>query len=72
MEPLVYSLLYNLALNFYRVKRNYEEFYKNALQYLAYTPDNEMGEEEKVNLSIEMALAVLVSPSIFNYSELLS
>lgn len=31
VEPLVYSLLYFLAFNFYRGKRNYEQFYKNAL-----------------------------------------
>jgi hypothetical protein len=29
-----------------------------------------MVQSEKVNLSFEMALATLISPSIFNYSEL--
>ncbi|KAM3128893.1 hypothetical protein pb186bvf_019028 [Paramecium bursaria] len=71
VEPLVLSMLYYLAFNFYRIKKNYEEFYVNALQYLAYTPDAEMQLEEKVNLSLEMALAILISPNIYNFSELL-
>lgn len=39
VEPLLYSLLYYVAFSFYRVKHSYEDFYINALQYLAYTQE---------------------------------
>lgn len=71
VDPLVYSMLYLLALSFYKVKANYEEFYVNALQYLAYTHDSEISEHQRVDLSHQMALAVLISPTIYNFSELL-
>ncbi|CAD8093443.1 unnamed protein product [Paramecium primaurelia] len=71
VDPLVYSMLYYLAYNFYKIKNIYEEFYVNALQYLAYTNDQDMLQEQKVQLSYEMALAVLISPNIYNFSELL-
>ena len=40
LDPLVYSGFYLLSANYHAQKNNYEEFYKNGLQYLAYTPEN--------------------------------
>lgn len=68
---LIYSTFYNLCASYHNVKKNYEEFYKNSLQYLAYTPETHIKPERKVWISYEMAIAVLVSKTIYNYSELL-
>ena len=46
-------------------------FYNSALQYLAYTQSQEIEEEEKLQLLFDMAVAVLVSEEIYNFSELL-
>ena len=39
LHPLVYSAFYLLQAEYSAIKKNYEEFYQNALQYLAYTPE---------------------------------
>ena len=38
---------------------------------MAYTSENDLKPEEKVSLSVKMAIAVLVSRTIYNYGELL-
>ena len=40
LDPIVYSTYYSLMSAYYKSKENYEEFYKNALQYLAYTHES--------------------------------
>ena len=40
LDPLIYSYFYKLSAKYYGFKKNYEEFYKNALQYLAYTHES--------------------------------
>ena len=86
LDPLVYSNFYLFSAKFHSKKRNYEEFYKNGLQYLAYTHESvryffplklrftnlfkKISQEQKISISVDMALAVLVSKKIYNFSEL--
>lgn len=58
-------------MGFYKQKSKYRNFYSSALQYLAYTPVEEMSESGKVTMLVEMAVAALVSGEIYNFSELL-
>jgi 26S proteasome regulatory subunit N9 len=71
LDPLIYSYFYRLSSRYYAKKRNYEEFYKNGLQYLAYTHESRIKPQEKVEISVDMATAILVSKKIYNFSELL-
>ena len=41
------------------------------MQYLAYTPSDELTEEEKKDLSIKIGMAVLLGKNIYNITELL-
>lgn len=43
----------------------------NGLQFLAYTNNEDIPEKMKLDLSLEMAIAILISPKIYNFSELL-
>ena len=45
VDPLVYSNLYLLSLEFNEKRQNWDEFYNNAIQYLAYV-------KEHVNLAL--------------------
>ena len=56
---------------FYQQKRKYKSFYTSALQYLAYTPIEEIEEKQNIKMLVEMAVAALVSKEIYNFSELL-
>jgi len=40
LDPLIYSYFYKLSARYYASKKNFEEFYKNGLQYLAYTHES--------------------------------
>jgi len=71
LDPLIYSYYYKLNAKYFAFKKNYEEFYKNGLQYLAYTHESRIKAQEKIEISVEMAFAVLVSKQIYNFSELL-
>jgi 26S proteasome regulatory subunit N9 len=40
VDQLIYSNFYKLSAFYFEKKKNYDEFYNNALQYLAYVKDN--------------------------------
>jgi len=40
VDQIIYSNFYKLSAQFYEVKKNYDEFYSNCLQFLAYVKEN--------------------------------
>jgi len=56
---------------YYRRKDDQENFYKSALQFIAYSPPGELTLEESKAWSTKMGMAVLLGKSIFNIAELL-
>jgi len=42
LDSLIYSYYYKLSAEYYGAKKNFEEFYKNGLQYLAYTHESKI------------------------------
>jgi len=70
INPLIYSEFYRTLAEYYKSKQDYENYYNKNLQYLAYTNEVKLTNEQKVNISIEMAQAILISKKIFNFSEL--
>jgi len=68
IDSYIYSSYYRLAYSYAAAKRKYKQFYISALQYLAYTQPEEIEEKEKLQLLFEMAVAVLVSDEIYNFS----
>jgi len=71
IDALVHSYLYQLCALYYAKMKDFDNFYKYGLQYLAYTPEKLMSTEEKVRWSYDMGIAVLLGPNIYNISELL-
>ena len=77
LEPLadvdtkVYANMHCAFSNYYRRKEDYENFYKSALQFLAYTPSTDLTNEQSKQWSIKIGMAVLLGKNIFNISELL-
>ena len=72
IDPKVIASLAENYAAYYRRKEDQENFYKASLQFLAYTPVEEMTTEEKKQWSIKMGMAVLLGKNIFNISELVS
>lgn len=71
VDPLVYAELYKVTAEYYRLKKNNDEFYKNSLHYLSYTNDENFTEEEKTKISVDLGVAVLTGQTIYNFGELL-
>ena len=69
IDPVIYIDFYRLSTYFYEKKENYDEFYHNAFQYLAY--QNQISETEKLNLCFKMCVASLIGEKMFNFAELI-
>jgi 26S proteasome regulatory subunit N9 len=72
IDPKVYAMLADVNAQYYRRKEDYENFYKSGLTYLAYTPADELSDEEKLQWSTKLGMAVLLGKKIFNVAELVS
>jgi len=71
VDQIVYSELYKTLALYYRRKEKYSEFYQNGLQFLAYTPTEELTEQEKHEWCVNMGKAILLGKDIYNIAELL-
>lgn len=69
LENSLYSGLYQALARVHRMKNEDELFYRYSLQYLAYTPAEQVPNAQA--LAAELAVAVLVAESLYNLGELL-
>jgi 26S proteasome regulatory subunit N9 len=69
IDSMVYANFYRLSTYFYEKKNNYDEFYNNAFQFLAY--EKNLSDEEKLNLCFKMCVASLIGEKMFNFAELI-
>jgi 26S proteasome regulatory subunit N9 len=69
LDQSIYSQLYKSLALAHQAKGHREQFYRFGLQYLAYTPPSKIANAQQ--FSVDLALAVLLSESIFNLGELL-
>lgn len=71
INPKVYAYMADVFAQYYRRKDDQENFYKSALQFVAYTPASDLTLEERKAWSTKMGMAVLLGKNIFNIAELL-
>jgi len=71
-ESVVYSSYYRACSLYYKMKVTPQDFFKNSLMYLVYTPLEEIPKQEQENLTYSMGIAALVSKDIYNFGELLA
>lgn len=69
IESFLYARFYLLCTLFYEKKNDYDNFYKNAFQYLAY--ETNISNEEKLNLCYKMCSAILIGEKLYNFEELI-
>ena len=72
VESIVYSAHYKLQLNYFKVVGPAEDYYKNSLLYLAYTPLETIPLEDQQMLAFDLCLAALVGESIYSFGDLLT
>ena len=69
IESTLYAQYYKLSTLFYEKKKDYDKFYNNAFQYLAY--ETKLNDEEKLNLCYKMCSAMLIGEKLYNFEELI-
>jgi 26S proteasome regulatory subunit N9 len=69
IESSLYAQYYKLCTLFYEKKNDYDNFYSNAFQYLAY--ETKIADEEKLELCYKMCSAMLIGAKLYNFEELI-
>ena len=69
IEPSLYAQYYKLSTLFYEKKKDYDNFYVNAFQYLAY--ETTISDQEKLDLCYKMCSAMLIGEKLYNFEELI-
>ncbi len=71
LESIVYAAFYDTNAFYYQTKRDFALYYRNALLYLACVDVDALQPLERFERAYKLSLAALVSPSIYNFAELL-
>lgn len=71
VEAIVHASFYRVGADYYQSQNNFASFYRTTLLYLACVDLNELSQQEKHRLAYDLALAALVSETIYNFGELL-
>ncbi|ERN15530.1 26S proteasome non-ATPase regulatory subunit 13 homolog A [Amborella trichopoda] len=72
IDPSVYASYHWISSQYHKSRKEYAEFYKSALLYLAYTNVESLSENFKVELAFDLSLAALLGDNIYNFGELLA
>lgn len=68
-DPMVHSYYYSAACQYYQIVGPAEQFYKNALMFLAYSPYESMKPQERIDFATNISLAALTGDGVFNFGE---
>ena len=71
VENIVHAAFYRVNADYYQAKLDFASYYKNALLYLACINLDDLTSEERRVRAYDLALAALVSTTIYNFGELL-
>ena len=69
IDSSLYAQYYKLSTLYYEKKQDYDNFYNNAFQYLAY--ETKISNEDKLNLCYKMCSAMLIGEKLYNFAELI-
>ncbi|KAI4367942.1 hypothetical protein MLD38_016563 [Melastoma candidum] len=72
IDPSVYASYYWVSSQYHKVRKEYAEFYRSALLYLAYTSVESLSDSFKQDLAFDLSLSALLGDNIFNFGELLA
>jgi len=72
IEAAVYSTYHHAWALYYMVKKEPENFFSSALQYLGYTQPENIPVQERAGLAFNMGVAALLGEKIFNFGEFIN
>ncbi|KAL9092367.1 MAG: hypothetical protein Q9159_000875 [Coniocarpon cinnabarinum] len=71
VDSSVHARFYDINSTYFQKTEEFASYYKNALLYLACVDVDKMPQQEKTVRAYDLAIAALVSDSIYNFGELL-
>lgn len=72
MSSVVHSAFYKAAAEYHKVVGTAADFFKNALQFLAYTATENVPAAEQSQWAFDIGIAALVGTDVYNFGEVLS
>ncbi|KAF8033549.1 hypothetical protein BT93_D2216 [Corymbia citriodora subsp. variegata] len=72
IDPSVYASYYWISSQYHKLRKEYAEFYRSALLYLAYTSVESLSDSFKQDLAFDLSLSALLGDNIYNFGELLA
>ncbi|KAL9181490.1 hypothetical protein ACHAXT_010295 [Thalassiosira profunda] len=69
---VVHSAFYETAMTYRKAVGPPEAYYREAIQYVAYTSLSDMGEEDRRGLATDLSLAALTGEGVFNFGEVVT
>lgn len=71
VDPSVSAAVYYVSSLYYKVKKDYAEFYKSSMMYLAFISSDNLMYDFKLPLAVDISLAALLGEGIYNFAQLL-
>ncbi|RVX75281.1 hypothetical protein B0A52_00633 [Exophiala mesophila] len=71
VENVVHAAFYRVNADYFQAKGDYTSYYRNSLLYLACIEESELSSKQQQHRAYDLAIAALVSDSIYNFGELL-
>ncbi|XP_074587903.1 26S proteasome non-ATPase regulatory subunit 13 homolog B-like [Curcuma longa] len=72
VDPSVHASYYWISSQYHKSQKDFAEFYKSALLYLAYTSVESLSASFKLDLAVDLSLSALLGDNIYNFGELLA
>jgi 26S proteasome regulatory subunit N9 len=72
VDPSVSASVYYISSLYYKLKKDYAEFYRSSMMYLAFISSEALAYELKLPLAVDIGLAALLGEGIYNFAQLLS
>ncbi|EXJ94656.1 26S proteasome regulatory subunit N9 [Capronia coronata CBS 617.96] len=71
VENVVHAAFYRVNADYFQAQGDYTSYYRNSLLYLACIEESELTPEQQQQRAYDLAIAALVSDTIYNFGELL-
>ncbi|KAL0020349.1 hypothetical protein WJX79_001253 [Trebouxia sp. C0005] len=71
VDPAVSAVVHYVRSLYYKYKKSFADFYKSSLLYLAFISSEQLPQEQKLALAVDISLAALLGENIYNFGELL-
>lgn len=71
VDPSVSAAVYYVSSLYYKVKKDYAEFYRSSMMYLAFISSDSLSYDFKLPLAVDIGLAALLGEGIYNFAQLL-